>query len=223
MASEDGDLLNCTVIQLDNAAELRSHRIGSEAVDEGEDGDESLLRLPEMTDTSMDAVGQPLRDVMDRLNGVLDKEEAWEEVGEKNTEGFDNGTEPPEQQPFREDSAGEPPDRAHGERTLSHVATSPDSPTDVCCFAPLSPDSTSSGGGHYDSTEHGQSQTLSGGLEGEGETKTAAAGQEPDLKNKKEDIEAGQQTENHALAEESKDKQEHKLSPSESSHPAEFK
>lgn len=229
MASEDGDLLNCTVIQLDNAAELRSDRIGSEAVDEGEDGDESLLRLPEMTDTSMDTVGQPLRDVMDRLNGALDKEEAWEEVGDKNTEGFDHGTEPPEQQPFREESGGEPPDRARGERTLSHVATSPDSlqaspsPTDVCCFAPLSPDSTSSGGGHYDSTEHGQSQTLSGGLEGEGETKTAAAGQEPDLKNKKEDIEAGQQTENHALAKESNDMREQKLSPSESSHPAEFK
>uniref|UniRef100_A0A4W5KZG7 Pleckstrin homology domain containing, family M (with RUN domain) member 2 n=1 Tax=Hucho hucho TaxID=62062 RepID=A0A4W5KZG7_9TELE len=34
-----------------------------------EEESEGLLRLPEMTDTSMDSVGQPLRDVMDRLNG----------------------------------------------------------------------------------------------------------------------------------------------------------
>uniref|UniRef100_A0A8C7UG40 Pleckstrin homology domain-containing family M member 2 n=1 Tax=Oncorhynchus mykiss TaxID=8022 RepID=A0A8C7UG40_ONCMY len=42
--------------------------------EEGQEEDESegLLRLPEMTDTSMDSVGQPLRDVMNRLNGALD-------------------------------------------------------------------------------------------------------------------------------------------------------
>lgn len=231
VASEDVDSLNCTVIQLDAESELRRSRVGSKAVEGDEDGEEGLLRLPEMADTSMDTVGQPLRDVMDRLNGALDREEAWEhlvEVGEKNNEGFDQGPEPPAQQPFREDSGGEPPDRAPGETCLSSLATSPNflqtSPatTDLCCFAPFSPDSTSSGGGHYDSTEHGQSQTLSGGLEGEGEAK-AAAGQGSDVKRGEEDAEEGQETDKNTFTEEATEIQEEKLSPSESSHPAEFK
>uniref|UniRef100_A0A8C4GNM8 Pleckstrin homology domain-containing family M member 2 n=1 Tax=Dicentrarchus labrax TaxID=13489 RepID=A0A8C4GNM8_DICLA len=193
LASDDVDSLNGTVIHLDAEAELRRSRVGSEVVEEGdEDGLEGLLRLPEMTDTSMDTVGQPLRDVMDRLNGALDREEAWdhpEEGEEKNSKGCDQGPEPPAQQPFREDSGGNP----------NFLQASP-APADLCCFTPFSPDSTPTGRGHYDSSEHSQSQTLSGGLEGEGEAK-AAAGQEPD--------------EAEELQEE--------LSPSEISHPAEFK
>lgn len=224
LASEDVDSLNCAVIQLDAEAELRRSRVGSEVVEEGdEDGVEGLLRLPEMTDTSMDTVGQPLRDVMDRLNGALDREEAWEhaeEGEEKNSEGCDKGPEPPAQQPFREDSGGEPPDPAPGETSLAPLATnflqaSP-APTDLCCFTPFSPGSTPTGGGHYDSTEHRQSQTLSGGLEDEGEAK-APAGQEPDLKTGEEDTEEGEETDKNPFTE------EEKLSPSESSHPAEFK
>lgn len=193
LGSEDADSLNYTVIQLDAEAEMRRSRVGSEVVEEGdEDGVEGLLRLPEMTDTSMDTVGQPLRDVMDRLNGALDREEAWEHPEEKNNGGCDRGPEPPAQQPFREDSGGEPPDRAPGETGLSPLATSPNflqaspAPADLCCFTPNSPDSTPTGGGHYDSTEHSQSQTLSGGLEDEGEAK-ALAGQELDMKTGEED------------------------------------
>lgn len=231
LGSEDVDSLNCTVIQLDADAESRRSRVGSEVVEEGdEDGVEGLLRLPEMTDTSMDTVGQPLRDVMDRLNGVLDREGAWEhseELGGKNNGGCGQGPEPPAQQPFREDSGGEPPDRAPGETSVSSLATSPNflqaspAPTDLCCFTPISPDSAPSGGGHNDSTEHSQSQTLSGGLEDEGEAKTAA-GQEPDMKTGEEDSEEVQEKDKKALTEEA-DLQEEKLSPSESSHPAEFK
>lgn len=219
VATEVVDLLNGTVIQLDAEAQLRRSRVGSEAVEGDEDGEEGLLRLPEMTDTSMDRVGQPLRDVMDRLNGALDRAEAWEE---KNNEGSDPSSEPPTQQPFREDSGGEPPDRAPGETSLSPPATSPNflqasaATTDLCCFTPFSPDSTSSGGGHYDSTEQGQSQTLSGGLEGEREAKVAG-GQGSDVKSGEEDKDGGQETEK------ANEIQEEKLSPSESSHPAEFK
>ncbi|XP_050927030.1 pleckstrin homology domain-containing family M member 2 isoform X3 [Lates calcarifer] len=230
LASEDVDSLNCTVIHLDGEGELRRSRVGSEAVEEGdEDGVEGLLRLPEMTDTSMDSVGQPLRDVMDRLNGSLDREEAWEHTGEeeeKNGEGCNQGPEPPAQQPFREDSGGEPPDPASGETSRSPLPTgskflqaSP-APTDLCCFTPNSPGSAPTGSGHYDSTEHSQSQTLSGGLEDEGETK-AQAEQEPNMKT---DEVQGEETDKNTFTEGTQQQlQKEKLSPSESSHPAEFK
>ncbi|KAG8002857.1 Pleckstrin-like proteiny domain-containing family M member 2 [Nibea albiflora] len=232
LASEDVDSLNGTVIHLDDETELRRSRVGSEVVEEGdEDGIEGLLRLPEMTDTSMDTVGQPLRDVMDRLNGSLDREETWEnpeEGGEKSNEGCDQGPEPPAQQPFREDSGGEPPDRNPGEMSLSPPATSPNflqaSPasTDSCCFTPFSPDSAPSSGGHYDSTEHSQPQTLPGGLESKEEAK-AATGQKPEIKNAEVDTEGGEETNKNTLTEEAVELQEEKLSPSENSHPAEFK
>uniref|UniRef100_UPI0037E782DB pleckstrin homology domain-containing family M member 2 isoform X2 n=1 Tax=Semicossyphus pulcher TaxID=241346 RepID=UPI0037E782DB len=224
MASEDVESLNCSAFQLDAEGELRRSRVGSEAVEEGdEDGVEGLLRLPEMTDTSMDTVGQPLRDVMNRLNGALDKEEAWEhlqEGGEKDNEGCDQGAEPPAQPPFREDSEGKPPDRAPGETCLSPLATSPDflqashAPTDLCCFTPNSPGSAPTSRSYYDSTELSQSQTLSGGIEDKGQTE-APGGQRPDMKTRGEDTEEGEEADVEL--------QEEKLSPSESSHPAEFK
>lgn len=231
VASEDMDLMNCTAIQVDTEAILRRDKGGSEKMDGEEDREEALLRLPEMKDSSMDTVGQPLCDVMDRLNGTLDKEEAWghpEEAGGKSEGSFNNGTEPPAQQPFREDSPSEPPDRCPGEKTVSLASPSSDflqaSPTStgVHCFTPFSPDVTSLGGGHNDSTEHGQSQTLSQGLEGAGEAK-AAAGQESDVKDRELDTEVGQETEENILTDEGKETEENKLSPSESSHPAEFR
>lgn len=231
VASENIDLMNCTVIQVDTEAMLRRKKGGSEKVDGEEDREEALLRLPEMKDRSMDTVGQPLCDVMDRLNGALDKEEAWghtEEAGEKHKESFNNGTEPPAQQPFREDSQSKPPDRLSAEKTVSPVSPNSDflqaSPAsaDVRCFTPFSPDVTSSGGRHNDSTEHGQSQTLSGGLKGAGEA-TAAAGQESDVRDWEQVTEVGLDTEQNRLTDEGKETQEDKLSPSESSHPAEFR
>uniref|UniRef100_A0A3B4Y067 Pleckstrin homology domain-containing family M member 2 n=1 Tax=Seriola lalandi dorsalis TaxID=1841481 RepID=A0A3B4Y067_SERLL len=201
LASEDVDSLNCTVIHVGGEGELRRGRVGSEAVEEGdEDEVVDLLRLPEMTDTSMDSVGQPLRDVMDRLNGALDRED----------EGCDQGPEPPAQQPFREDSGGEPPDPA-----------SP-APTELCCFTPNGPDSAPTGGGCNDSTELSQPQTLSGGLENEGEAKKKA-GPEPDVRQEEEGVEGVETDQNTFTEEAQQQQQEQKLSPSESSHPAEFK
>lgn len=232
VASEDMNLMNCTVIRADTEAMLRRNKGGSEKVDGEEDREEGLLRLPELKDRSMDTVGQPLCDVMDRLNGDLDKEEALghtQEAGEKSQESFNNGTAPPAQQPFREDSQSEPPDRFPGEKTVSPVPPNSDflqaSPasTDVRCFTPFGPEVTSSGGGHNDSTEHGQSQTLSGGLKGAGKAAAAAAGQESDVKDWEQDAEVGRESEENVLTDAGKETQEDKLSPSESSHPAEFR
>uniref|UniRef100_A0A4W5M6R7 Pleckstrin homology domain-containing family M member 2 n=1 Tax=Hucho hucho TaxID=62062 RepID=A0A4W5M6R7_9TELE len=59
----------------------RSRRGMGEEEGQEEDESEGLLRLPEMTDTSMDSVGQPLRDVIDRLNGALDGGQSWSSSG----------------------------------------------------------------------------------------------------------------------------------------------
>ncbi|XP_041655304.1 pleckstrin homology domain-containing family M member 2 isoform X2 [Cheilinus undulatus] len=226
-ASEDVDLSNCSAFQLEAEGDMRRSRVGSEVVEEGdEDGVEGLLRLPKMRDTSMDTVGQPLSDVMDRLNGALDnEEEPWEhleeDVEEKNSEDCNHNAEPPEQQPFREGTGGEPPDRANGETCLSPLAASPNflqtspAPTDLCCFTANSPDSAPTGGGYYDITEHSQSQTLSGGIDDEKQAE-ASSGQKSDMKTQGEETEEGQEAGTEEL-------QEEKLSPSESTHPAEFK
>ncbi|CAB1427275.1 unnamed protein product [Pleuronectes platessa] len=227
-ASEDVDSLNCNLMHLDGEGELRKSRVGSETVDEGdEDGVEGLLRLPEMTDTSMDTMGQPLRDVMERLNGALDREAAWEhlEEEEEKKNGCDRGPEPPAQQPFREDSGGEPPDPVPGETLgtgLNLLQASP-SPTDICCFTANSPDSAPTGGGHHDSTEHSQSQTLSGCHKDEGEAK-ASTGQELDIKEEEEENVQEEEIANNSFNVQTKQRlQEEELSPLESSHPAEFR
>ncbi|XP_076022533.1 pleckstrin homology domain-containing family M member 2 isoform X2 [Genypterus blacodes] len=232
---EDIDSLTCTEGEM---VRRKSSR-GTEAVEEEDDeaAAASLLRLPEMTDTSMDNVGQPLRDVMDKLNGALDREEPWEHLEEedKNNGSFCHNPEPPAQSPFRKDSGGEPPDPITAEMPDFIVATAPNflqtspAPTDLCCFASNNPVSASQGCGHHDSSEHGQSQTLSGGHEDEGEAKTPAE-QEPSLtmeEEKKQDLDKTEPQENSNKEEFHSDKteelQEEKLSPSESSHPAEFK
>uniref|UniRef100_A0A665X5P2 Pleckstrin homology domain-containing family M member 2 n=1 Tax=Echeneis naucrates TaxID=173247 RepID=A0A665X5P2_ECHNA len=192
--------------------ELRRSRAGSEAVEEGdEDEVEGLLRLPEMTDTSMDSVGQPLRDVVEHLNG-------------KTNYCCDQASEPPTQQPFREDSGGKPPDPVPGDTSQSPLAKGARSlqassaSTELCCFTPHSPDSALTSGGHDDSSEHSQSQTLSGGLEDEEETK-GQAGRELDIKQQEEE----DVTDNNTFTEKAQRLKEEKLSPSEISHPAEFK
>ncbi|XP_056279288.1 pleckstrin homology domain-containing family M member 2 isoform X2 [Pseudoliparis swirei] len=204
MSSEDVDSLNGA------AAEPRRSRVGSQVVEEGdEDGAEGLLRLPVMTDTSMDAVGQPLRDVMDRLNGPLDGEDVWARRGEKsNDAGRDRGPEPPARSPFRENSGGEPPAPAPREASLSLRA--PPAPSDVRCFAADSSGSPPTGGGHDDAPELSQSEALPGGLEDDGDAK-APAGREAAMKTGEEDAEEGEDAGKKAFAEEAED-----------SHPAEF-
>ncbi|KAM4737517.1 pleckstrin homology domain-containing family M member 2 isoform 2-T2 [Anableps anableps] len=218
--SEDVDSINSTLVLPDSEGEQSRSRVGSAIVEEGGD-EEGLLRLPEMTDTSMDTVGQPLRDVMERLNG------SWthpEEQEKKTNQSCDQSSEPPAQQPFRNDSEGKPPDPAPGETFDSSLAdrsdflqTSPVS-ADLCCFATNSPDSADTSGGHNDSTEQSQLQTLSGSLEDEEEAETPA-GSKPHMK--EEESVQGDLEGPTSVARETE--QQEKLSPSEISHPAEFK
>lgn len=205
--------------QEDIKDEVRRSRAGTEVVEE-----EQLLRLPKMADTSMDNVGQPLRDVMDRLNGALDQDESWEHIEEEDKSAKQDGkhkVEQPSQQPFLEDSAGKPPDPAPGDPhsplvTSPYLQTSAE-PPEKAGLTPDSPDSAASCSGHHDAEEHGQSQTLPGGHEDEGEAETEE-GQEPDMKEAENNEEVEPTAQNEVPAE-----QQEKLSPSEMSHPAEFK
>uniref|UniRef100_A0A3Q2T941 Pleckstrin homology domain-containing family M member 2 n=1 Tax=Fundulus heteroclitus TaxID=8078 RepID=A0A3Q2T941_FUNHE len=212
--SEDVDSINSTVVLLDSEGEQSRSRVGSAIEEEGgEEGSEGLLRLPEMTDTSMDAVGRPLSDVMERLNGSWDQRENTEQSRQQSSE-------PPAQQPFRKDSEGKPPDPAPGETFEPSLAErpgvlhTPPVSADLRCFTPSSPDAADPSGGHHDAAEHGQSQALSGSLEDGEEEEEAPAGQKPAVK------EEGSVQEDLTVAEETQ--QREKLSPSEISHPAEF-
>uniref|UniRef100_A0A674E3R9 Pleckstrin homology domain-containing family M member 2 n=1 Tax=Salmo trutta TaxID=8032 RepID=A0A674E3R9_SALTR len=178
----------------------RSRRGMGEEEGQEEDESEGLLRLPEMTDTSMDSVGQPLRDVMDRLNGALDGGQACPEAN----------SQPPGQQPFRGDPIIEPPDPEAGAPLFFLQA--PPAPADFYCFIPHSPDAAATRGGHHDTAGHGQPQALPGGHEDEREAE-APPGQDPFL-------EEAVVVENGLPAGET---EEDRLSPTENSHSAEFK
>lgn len=210
--------------------------------EEGQEEDESegLLRLPEMTDTSMDSVGQPLRDVMDRLNGALDGGQAWwrpdreeEDKGEEAEKTHQSSlprssssgspeanSQSPGQQPFRGDPIIEPPDPEAVAPLLLRPALAPSpsflqappAPADFYCFIPDSPDAAATRGGHHDTAGHGQPQALPGGHEDEREAE-APPGQDPFL-------EEAVVVENGLPAGET---EEDRLSPTESSHSAEFK
>ncbi|XP_033824959.1 pleckstrin homology domain-containing family M member 2 isoform X2 [Periophthalmus magnuspinnatus] len=197
------DSTDCT---MDSEGERRS-RAGTEVLEE-----EELLRLPKMADTSMDSVGQPLRDVMDRLNGALDQDESWEHLEEEQPD-CGRAVEPTSQQPFLEDSAGKPPDPAPGDPPTSPL-TSPylqtfTEPSEESFSAPHSPEPAASYSGSNDTAEQSQSQTVPGGHEDEGE---AERGEGPELKLNQETN--GEQRDGRA---------EQQLSPSEVTHPAEFK
>ncbi|XP_076874493.1 pleckstrin homology domain-containing family M member 2 isoform X2 [Brachyhypopomus gauderio] len=209
-----------------------SGRAGRE--DEGEEP-EALLRLPEMTDTSMDSVGEPLQDVMDRLNGALDgkhwkRREEEEEEEEEGTRGgaigVNTAVTPLQQQPFREEAGGKPPDP---DSQLQLVAQSPSfleaptAPADFYYFTPHSPDAAAQSGGYDDPAGHGQSQAVPGGHENEGEGEEMSAeqdflelaGEEPRTAK-----EAGLQNGPPSGQDENEGRG---ASPTETSHPAEFR
>ncbi|XP_057682140.1 pleckstrin homology domain-containing family M member 2 isoform X2 [Corythoichthys intestinalis] len=192
--SEDQDSFNCTVIHLDGArAEV--------AAEHDDDGDDAFLRLPEMLDTSMDSVGQPLRDVMDRLNG-----ETREQPKSEQRLSSAEGPEPPVQQPFPEDSEAKPPD-PDSSPELQQAAQN------LLFLTTDGPEAAAPGSGNHDPTEHRQSQILSGGHEDQREAETNA-GREQDVKKGE-----GYDTDKCEIT----SVRDENLSPSESSHPAEFK
>ncbi|XP_059383820.1 pleckstrin homology domain-containing family M member 2 isoform X2 [Carassius carassius] len=179
---------------------------------EGEDEDpEAGLRLPEMTDTSMDSVGEPLRDVMDRLNGPLDGEHWQRSEGEEGEDGTCNSQDgPPHQRPFREDLGGKPPDPSRS------FLQAPLPPADFYCFTSQSPDPAASCGGHNDSAGNGESQDVPVGDEDLGEAETQATGQDPSIP-----LETS--AEEECSKEEEKQQEEDKDHAVQCSHAAEFK
>ncbi|XP_021471899.2 pleckstrin homology domain-containing family M member 2 isoform X2 [Oncorhynchus mykiss] len=235
----DGDSCSPSVgpPQGSGAETVRRRRGMGDEEGQEEDESEGLLRLPEMTDTSMDSVGQPLRDVMNRLNGALDGGQAWwrpdreeeDEEGEKTHQSSlprrsssvspEANSQPPGQQPFRGDPIIEPPDSEAGAPLLRPALApspsflqAPPAPADFYCFIPHSSDAAATRGGHHDTAGHGQPQALPGGHEDEREAE-APPEQDPFLE------EAGV-VENGLPAGET---EEDRLSPTENSHSAEFK
>ncbi|KAA0707090.1 Pleckstrin -like proteiny domain-containing family M member 2 [Triplophysa tibetana] len=186
--------------------------------EEGEDYDpEAGLRLPEMSDTSMESVGQPLRDVMDRLNGSLDGE-SWvrregddEEVvvgAQRSLDDTTSATRPPHQLPFREDTGGEPPDPSPS------FLQAPLPPADFYCFTSQSPEPTASCGGHHDFAGNGEPQDVPVGHEDERQAEEPAEGQDPSVP-----VEESAEEEHNTTEEEEDIKDKGKGS----SHAAEFK
>lgn len=222
-----------------------------------EDGDEedpvALLRLPEMTDTSMDSVGQPLCDVMDRLNGTLDRESwdrAEEEEEERTTDedAVGDGSRrrstqaaapPPQLQPFRGDSGGEPPDPLGHPGPLAPspgFLRAPPAPADFYCFTSHSEDPAATGGGGHDPAGDGQPTAVPGGHADEGETEAEAASPHTqpqpqprhahrlaleEVEGEEKGLEETSVLENGVSPEGGSE--EEQPSPTESSHPAEFR
>lgn len=167
MNQEDG-----TVGGSSNSIDVLNGSAGAATNDDPEP--EALLRLPEMTDTFMESVGQPLRDVMDRINGALERK-TWERQDDDEEEEADDGviginpaTSPLQHQPFREDAGGEPPDPDFQPHFVASAA-----PAQFYCFTSHSADAAPESGSHHDSAGNGQSQTVYSSHEDEREGETA--------------------------------------------------
>ncbi|KFZ62599.1 Pleckstrin homology domain-containing family M member 2, partial [Podiceps cristatus] len=106
------------------------------------------LRIPEMKDTSMESVGQPLSKVMDRLNGQLDPA------------GWNAPLEPPGQS-FRTGTPGETPDGSSSGDFSEGISA----PMDFYRFTVESPNAAAPGGGHHDAPGPGQPPHVSGSPE----------------------------------------------------------
>ncbi|XP_044524621.1 pleckstrin homology domain-containing family M member 2 [Gracilinanus agilis] len=123
------------------------------------------LRIPEMKDTSMDSVGQPLSKVMDQLNGQLDPG-GWPSRAERTDQSFRSG------------SPGDTPERPPPFCNFSEGIAAP---MDFYRFTVESPNAATSGGGHHDAAGPGQplhvprSPEAAGQEEGGGEEEEAAA------------------------------------------------
>ncbi|XP_044798796.1 pleckstrin homology domain-containing family M member 2 isoform X1 [Bubalus kerabau] len=122
---------------------------GSERSEPGQVG----LLIPEMKDTSMERVGQPLSKVIDQFNGQLDPA-TWR-----------SHVEPPDQS-FRTGSPGDAPERP----PFCDFSEGLPAPMDFYCFTVESPSTVTSGGGHHDPAGPGQPLHVPGS--------PAAAGQE---------------------------------------------
>ncbi|XP_038232288.1 pleckstrin homology domain-containing family M member 2 isoform X2 [Dermochelys coriacea] len=183
------------------------------------------LQIPEMKDTSMESVGQPLSKVIDKLNGQLDPS------------GWNCPVDPPDQS-FRTGMPGETPDGPPSGSYIEGIST----PMDFYRFTVESPNSPAPGSGDHDPTGAGQppyvpgSPEAAGQEEEGGEAETAGAvedAQEEADKTQASETETGntealsrlkgdQPSPSLSSAEDS-GVEEGQGSPSEMSHPSEFR
>ncbi|EMP42081.1 Pleckstrin like proteiny domain-containing family M member 2 [Chelonia mydas] len=183
------------------------------------------LRIPEMKDTSMESVGQPLSKVIDKLNGQLDPS------------GWNCPVTPPDQS-FRTGIPEETPDGPPSGSYIERIST----PMDFYRFTVESPNSPAPGGGDHDPTGAGQPPYVPGSPEaagqdeegGEGETAEAVedAQEEADKTQASEtetgNMEAlsrlkGDQPSPSLSSAEDSGVEEGQGSPSEMAHPSEFR
>ncbi|KAM9116013.1 pleckstrin homology domain-containing family M member 2 isoform 2-T2 [Pangshura tecta] len=118
------------------------------------------LRIPEMKDTSMESVGQPLSKVIDSLNGQLDPS------------GWNCPVEPPAQS-FRIGLPGESPDGPPSGSYSEGIST----PMDFYRFTVESPNSPVPGGGNHDSAGAGQPPHVPGSAETAGQEEEGGEGE----------------------------------------------
>ncbi|XP_054251024.1 pleckstrin homology domain-containing family M member 2 [Indicator indicator] len=182
------------------------------------------LRIPEMKDRSMESLGQPLSKVMDRLSGQLDPG-GW------------SGSPQPPGQPFRTGTPGDTPDRSSPGGFGEGISA----PMDFYRFTLESPNAAAAGGGHHDAAGPGQPPHVPGSPEapeeeagGEGEaveaveeSGEASDGPQPgqtDISDPQvlHDAKKEQPSPSQSSAEDS-GVEEGQGSPSELSHPSEFR
>ncbi|XP_077116546.1 pleckstrin homology domain-containing family M member 2 isoform X1 [Ranitomeya variabilis] len=170
---------------------------------------EPVLRLPKMQDTSMELVGQPLSEVIEKLNGQLDPRNC-----DPHTETTDHS--------FRTRSPGETPGGFQSQ-DISHGAQDP---RDFYYFTPESPDAAPAGGGDNDPAGQSQPAHVSGGPEDAG-PEEGACGRPPapellDLSMPPNTGSAGTSSPVLSIAEDS-EVEEGQGSPAEAPHPCDFR
>lgn len=183
------------------------------------------LRIPEMKDTSMESVGQPLSKVMDRLNGQLDPG------------GWSAAPEPPRQS-FRTGTPGDTPDGSSSGDFSEGISA----PMDFYRFTVESPNAAAPGGGHNDAAGTGQPPHVSGSPETPKEEEESGQGEAVGAVEESEGVGSEPQTAQmdtinpEAVSEPNKEQpspslssaedsgvEEGQGSPSELTHPSEFR
>ncbi|XP_059911908.1 pleckstrin homology domain-containing family M member 2 isoform X2 [Gadus macrocephalus] len=231
-AAEEADSSSSSLPHGGAATRRTSRRSTDEEEEEEEEEEpEPYLRLPQMTDTSMDGVGRPLRDVMDRLNGARESEEAAEAPGAAASNGVarDPDPQPPTRQPFREEAGREPPDRADGEPPGAALARGPagpyaSDPAGPYASGPRGTEPAAPGGGGHDPAGSGESEAVEGAAEDAG---AAAAEEGPEPALRADQGEGGADLRpvgaDDAGGGAEEQLREEMLGPAEDCHPAEFK
>ncbi|XP_072011418.1 pleckstrin homology domain-containing family M member 2 isoform X4 [Engystomops pustulosus] len=120
------------------------------------------LRLPKMQDTSMERVGQPLSEVIEKLNGQLDPE-----IWDSHPETTDHS--------FRTCSPGETP----GGIESQDINQGLQDPRDFYYFTPESPNALTASGGDHDPASQSKPAHVPSGPENAGQKEQGTQGEAP--------------------------------------------